>query len=470
MDELKEPVSPTGQYLNSSALSLSVLCFLESEVPIDDSQTMSLLKDVFLPINSRFSSVMVVDENGEKQWKRVEVTLEDHVNVPIFPSGLSPESYDNYLDEYISKIGMEEFAKSRPLWEIHIFKYPTTTAPGVLIFKLHHSLGDGFSLMGALLSCLQRADDPSLPLTFPSVQLPSHNRNGDNNNSILKILPKIFSVVSKTVSDFCWSVTKSTVVEDDKTPIRSGDDGVEFRPINMATMSFSLDHIKKIKANVGATLNDVITGTIFLGTRLYMQEMSKESSKAQSTALVLLNTRVLRSYKPVKDMVEPNAKTPWGNHFAFLHVSIPPLTDASSSNPLEFVFRAQQIINDKKSSLAVYLTGQLLEILKKFRGPEAVAKYIHGTLKNSSMGITNLIGPKEKMSLANHPVKGLYFTVVGAPQSICIAIVSYMGVLRVAVGAEKGFIDAKKLKSCIEKAFQMMLEVVCQTIDQQSTK
>ncbi|XP_031255338.1 O-acyltransferase WSD1-like [Pistacia vera] len=124
---------------------------------------MSSLKDVFLPINSRFSSVMVVDENGQKQWKRVEVTLEDHVNVPIFPSGLSPESYDNYLDEYISKIGMEEFAKSRPLWEIHIFKYPTTTAPGVLIFKLHHSLGDGFSLMRALLSCLQRADDPSLP-------------------------------------------------------------------------------------------------------------------------------------------------------------------------------------------------------------------------------------------------------------------------------------------------------------------
>ncbi|KAJ0053133.1 hypothetical protein Pint_02277 [Pistacia integerrima] len=169
-------------------------------------------------------------------------------------------------------------------------------------------------------------------------------------------------------------------------------------------------------------------------------------------------------------MVEPNAKTPWGNHFAFLHVSIPPLTDASSSNPLEYVFRAQQIINDKKSSLAVYLTGQLLEILKKFRGPEAVAKYIHGTLKNSSMGITNLIGPKEKMSLANHPVIGLYFTVVGAPQSICIAIVSNMGVLRVAVGVEKGFIDAKKLKSCIEKAFQMMLEVVCQKIDQQSTE
>lgn len=59
-DEELEPVSPTGQYLNSSVLSLSVLSILESEVPIDDSQAMSLLKDVFLPINPRFSSIMVL--------------------------------------------------------------------------------------------------------------------------------------------------------------------------------------------------------------------------------------------------------------------------------------------------------------------------------------------------------------------------------------------------------------------------
>lgn len=40
------------------------------------------------------------------------------------------------------------------------------------------------------------------------------------------------------------------------------------------------------------------------------------------------------------------------------------------------------------------------------------------TLKNSSMAITNLIGPVEQMSLADHPVKGIYFAVAGAPQEI----------------------------------------------------
>jgi hypothetical protein len=33
---------------------------LETEVPINDTQAMSLLKDLFLPINPRFSSIMVL--------------------------------------------------------------------------------------------------------------------------------------------------------------------------------------------------------------------------------------------------------------------------------------------------------------------------------------------------------------------------------------------------------------------------
>lgn len=60
-DEESQPVSPTGQYFNSSVLSVCVLGVLEFEVPIqeDDSLTLKLLKDVFLPINPRFSSIMV---------------------------------------------------------------------------------------------------------------------------------------------------------------------------------------------------------------------------------------------------------------------------------------------------------------------------------------------------------------------------------------------------------------------------
>ena len=59
-EELVAPVSPTGQYLASSVLSLAILAVFELEGPIIDySRILSLFKDVFVPVNPRFSSIMV---------------------------------------------------------------------------------------------------------------------------------------------------------------------------------------------------------------------------------------------------------------------------------------------------------------------------------------------------------------------------------------------------------------------------
>ncbi|KAI3457226.1 hypothetical protein Pfo_013889 [Paulownia fortunei] len=448
--EESEPVSPTGQYFTSSVISISIIAVLESEIPIDDSQTMALLKHVFLPISTRFSSVMVTDKNGIKHWKKVEVKLQEHVHVPVFPQGKSPEFYEDCLTDYLSKIAIEQLPQSRPLWEIHIIKYPTKCAAGNLVFKLHHALGDGYSLMGALLSCLQRADNPAMPLTFPSlnpkIQTPDRN-------SICTSFSRAVSGVIDTVWDFGWSLLKSSVLEDDRTPIRSGDDGVEFRPITISTFTFSLHQIKQVKANLHVSINDVICGVVFLGIRLYMQTTNHELRNAQSTALVLLNTRNIGGYKSISEMVEPDAESPWGNQFAFLHVSVPELALQDPTNPLSFVLKTQKVIKRKRNSAAVVLTGKLLNTLRKYRGPEVTAKYIHSTLKNTSMTISNIMGPVERMALSNHPIKGLYFMVAGVPQNLTITIMSYMGQLRLAVGTENGLIDAPKFKSCVQNAF-----------------
>ncbi|CAI9757275.1 unnamed protein product [Fraxinus pennsylvanica] len=347
-EEESLPVSPTGQYFTSSVISVSVIGVLETEVPIevDDSQVEALLKDVFLPINPRFSSIMVTDKRGVKQWKKVEVEIKDHMYKPIFPEGKSVEFYDDCFNQYLSKLAMDQLPQSRPLWEIHIIKYPTTNSAGNVVFRLHHALGDGFSLMGALLSCLQRAENPQLPLTFPALM--NQNMNTDDDH---KGIFKNVTGICNTLSDFGWSLLKSSAIEDGKSPIRSGDDGVEFRPITITTMTFTLDQIKKMKEILQVTVN-----------------------------------------------------------------------------------------------------------VRRYKGPEATAKYIHSTLKNTSMTVSNVIGPVERMALANHPIKGLYFMVVGVPQNLTITMVSYMGQLRIAVGTENGLIDPLKYKSCVENAFDIMFK------------
>ncbi|KAL4572843.1 hypothetical protein LXL04_019631 [Taraxacum kok-saghyz] len=249
--DMSEPVSPTGQYFNSSVLSVSLICILEFDNPIDDSSSLSLINDVFLPISARFSSIMVKDKDGVKRWKRVEVNGKDHIKVPCFPEGLSPESYDHYFNDYLSNIAMDPLPQTKPLWEIHVIKYPTTNASGNLVFKLHHALGDGYSLMGALLSCLQRADNPSLPLTFPHFQ--KHVTPENKVKSLIGVVPQVLSGALNSVMDFGWSVLQSSFLKDRESPICSGKERVEFRPISIMTMKFSLDEIKRIKSCLQVT-------------------------------------------------------------------------------------------------------------------------------------------------------------------------------------------------------------------------
>ena len=53
---------------------------------------------------------------------------------------------------------------------------------------------------------------------------------------------------------------------------------------------------------------------------------------------------------------------------------------------------------------------------------QTTSRYIYNTMSNSSMGITNLIGPLEQMTLDDHPISGLYFAVAGVPQVLIFSL------------------------------------------------
>lgn len=125
------------------------------------------------------------------------------------------------------------------------------------------------------------------------------------------------------------------------------------------------------------TINDVLTGVIFLGTRLYMDATSQELKNGVSTALVLLNTRNIAGYTSVAEMIDASAaEKQWGNQFGFLHVSVPELNGEERSNPNQFVYQAQKIIKRKRDSAGVFLTGRLLETVRKYRGPEVCTQKV----------------------------------------------------------------------------------------------
>lgn len=118
------------------------------------------------------------------------------------------------------------------------------------------------------------------------------------------------------------------------------------------------------------TINDVLTGMIFYGIRLYMQEIDYSAREANSTAVVMLNTRNVKGYQSVKEMQKPEAKGLWGNKISFLQIPILKLSQSTISKPLEFVWNAQKLIKRKRRSFSIYLIGLLLDLEMKLRGPE----------------------------------------------------------------------------------------------------
>ncbi|ESW21831.1 hypothetical protein PHAVU_005G102500 [Phaseolus vulgaris] len=453
-EDVPMPLSPMADYFSSSLINVFVLCVVESEIPIDESKFQPLLKNKLLPICSRFSSIMVTDKNGKKVWKQVDVNPEDHIKIPKFASTNGTlKLYDECLDEYMSKIAMEQLREDKPLWEVHIFNYPTTKAAGTIVVKLHHALGDGYSFMATFLSITQSADNPSLPIKLPS----SKSVESTSTKGIGKRLSQTASVVFKSAFDFGWSFMKSSVMPDEQTPLRSGHEDVGFRPMSITNVSLSLDTIKEVKNKLKVSVNDVLVGAIFFGIQLYMKAKNQKSGTSESTALVLLNTRKIRAYKSAKEM-HNDSEAPWGNRFHFMHVPIPMLTDKNELNPLEFVFEAKKKISRQRTSLAVPMTGVLLHLLNQIKGPQAATNYLYKTMNNASLSISHMVGPAEKVTLANHPIKGFYFMTVGLSQSITVTITSYMGHLRVGFGVEEGFIDEYQLKSCFETSLQQILE------------
>ncbi|CAI8617044.1 unnamed protein product [Vicia faba] len=469
LEEIEEPVSPHGQYFNSSVICSYIFGFLELAIPFDVSLAIPLIKDVFIPINPRFSSIMVRHEDGKMIWQKVEVNPEEHVKIPKFPETTksSPiELYDNHLSDYVTSILIERTPEDKPLWEIHIINYPTTNAASTIIFQLHHAIGDGYSLMAALFSCLQRADDPSLPLSFPS-RIPLDPKCEDK--SLFKKLWFGVNAFFSSISDFGSSIIKTRMIADDITPIRSGHEGIDSQPAILSNISLSLDQIKEIKSKLGVTINDVICGMIFYGLRLYMEEMNEKTKRANSTAVVMLNTRNIKGYQSLKEMQKPESKGLWGNKLSFLQIPIPKPNKSGICNPLEYVWEAREVIKRKKSSFSVHLIALLMDLEMKLRGPEAVSKMIYDTVGNTSVIISNMVGPVEKMTLANHSVNGFYFTMTGGPQDINITIMSYVEVLRVTMKTLKGFIDEEKLKLCMENAFEFIF-TASMNISEISTK
>lgn len=197
----------------------------------------------------------VVDDGKfcrRRRWVRTPVDLNDHVFIRILGSKI--ENPDQFVEDYISHLTTTPLDLSKPLWELHLLNLKTSDSESLGIFRIHHSVGDGASLMSLLLACTRRTSDPdALPtLPAPAKRLPPPPPppdSGDFSVRFLRFLTAIWSVITLIWNTFVdVTVFAATILflSDSKTPIK-GPPAVERSTKRFVHRSISLGDIKFVK-------------------------------------------------------------------------------------------------------------------------------------------------------------------------------------------------------------------------------
>lgn len=176
---------------------------------------------------------------------RTKVNLENHIVIPDINPDM--ESPDEFVEDYISEMTQSSMDISIPLWELHFLNVKTSNATAVGVFKIHHSIGDGMSLMSLILACTRKTSDPT---ALPSTPKAKHSaKEYGNMTGFWRIMFKVWwgmVLVWNTLVHMTLFVSTILFLKDSDTPIK-GKPGVQFSRKRVVFKTLSLDDLKLVK-------------------------------------------------------------------------------------------------------------------------------------------------------------------------------------------------------------------------------
>ena len=371
----------TGDAIVTAALAL--------EETVDPAAVADLVRDRLVVNHRRFASRAVPGRWPllRPAWEPVGLDLGRHV----LDGG--PVSGEDGLAAALGDLATRPLDMSRPPWQMHLL---TLEQPGgtssVLVARVHHSLADGQALAAALLSLVDERPDLVAPVARPE-------RDGAS--------------AARLVLDVVRTGAALLLTARDPAPRHAS---VQRPPAWTAPLD--LDLVRRVAAELGVTVNDVLLGVIAGALH-----DAGEASGGATTRRVLVPVD-LRAGQPV-----PSAL---GNRVGFAVLRLPTgLTDPVAR--VRAVSRAAGPLRGGGTAPSTYLMLQVLGRL-----PRTVQRWAARFIGARAAAIvTNLRGPATPVHVAGARVVRVAFWVplVGAVPS-GVSILSYGGEITVGVATD----------------------------------
>ncbi|TYI95011.1 hypothetical protein E1A91_D02G247400v1 [Gossypium mustelinum] len=393
-----EPLSPAGRLFLQRKTDVVIHCIARTKNPIDVDGAKATIMSSPMGQHPRFCSLLVRDENGFEHWRKTRLDVDRHVIVVKNRVNEDEEDDEVAVNRYVADLSVSSpLSTDKPLWEVHLL-----TAHKHVVFRIHHSLGDGISLMSMLMASCRKVSDPdALPMMVPEKTTEKRRDSPWLLGSMWGFL-KMAWLTLVFVLEF---LLRSLFVSDRKTAV-SGGDGVELWPRKLATAKFLLDDMKEVKKAIpDTTINDVLFGIVSCGLSRYLDHRTPNAlhEGLRMTGVAMVNLRAKPGLQEISKLMKDNSETRWGNRFGYA-----------------------SLINYK-------------------------------LLCNTTFTISNLIGPLEDITLSGNPISSIKVSTSSLPQALTMHMVSYAGKAEMQILVAKDIIpDPEFLAKCFEDALLEM--------------
>ncbi|XP_024020962.1 O-acyltransferase WSD1 [Morus notabilis] len=481
--EEEEPLSPAGRLFHEPNFNVNVLAIMGCKTRIDPDVALANAKANLphtLLKHPRFSSVPIVDEkegDGKiMKWVRTEVDLNKHIITPEIDLANYKDCPDKFLEDYIYNLTKTSLDKSRPLWDLHILNVKTSQAEGVGIFRVHHSLGDGISLMSLLLACTRQTSNPEALPTIPTAKISKDEKKGGFVSMFLLGLFGlwwIFKLLWNSVVDvFMFMATAFLLIKDTKTPIK-GPPGSGNNPKRIVFKIVSLDDMKMVKDAMNTTINDVALGVTQAGLSKYLNrryglENKKDEGGAEKKnnlpknirlrSIFFINIRPSAGIQALADMMKKNTKAKWGNLFGYVLFRF---TIDLKDDPLDYVREAKATIDRKKHSLEALFSLFIAGLIFKLFGVKTASSFFERLFTGTTMAFSNVVGPLEEIGFYGHPMAYLTATTYGQASELLVCLQSYMNNMSISLSVDENTIpDPHQLMDDIVESLKLIKDNV----------
>ncbi|KAF7037959.1 hypothetical protein CFC21_048220 [Triticum aestivum] len=437
--ELGEPVSPSARLVED----FYIIVLMGASTPLNLPALRAGI-EAQLARYPHFRSIQVTDRDGELRWLPTTVNVDNHLIRPTLDPAAVAANPDKAVEDYVASLSTLPMDRSQPLWEFHLFDFPTSEATSTAAIRVHHSLGDGMSLLTLLMACTRSAADPTrLPAMPP---LPTRTgaiyQRPRPSAGVLAFLAWVWSFVVlawHTVVDVVGFFATILFLKDPHTLFKRVNHA-ETQRKRIVHRRLSLDDVKFVKNAMKCTVNDVLIGVTYAALSRYHFRKSGETDthkEIRVRSMLLVNLRPTTSLHACVDMIKSGKEShvEWGNELGFI---ILPFFIGMHSDPLDYVRKGKKVVDRKKSSLEVVFTHVAAEVIFKVFGLKAASAIFHRMISHTTISFANMTGPVEQVEFCGHPIVFIAPSGYGPPEALTVNYQSYVNTIMINLALDEG--------------------------------